>query len=238
MRVNSHGWLPYLATYASFLVIIQLKGLVPSSVSPWLLLPQVLVPGGFLLYFLGRRAYPELLNVRFTPGGVLADVVVGLAIGGLWMIPYVMGWLDHPPAEEGFDPAALAGDRFRLLPLLLRFGGFVLVTPVVEELFVRSALIRYVAGFKTGTNFRKLPMACFEWPGFIVTVVFFTFSHALWEWPVALASGILLNLWLYYRKNIGATILAHAAANGLIYVLVVFQDVIDLGRDLDLDFFL
>jgi len=238
MRVNTQGWLPYLATYASFLIIVQIKGFAPESLRPWFLLPQVLVPGGLLLYFLGRRAYPELRNIRFTLHGALADVVVGLAIGLLWMAPYMLGWLGHPPAEEGFDPTDLAGDRFRGLSLLVRFTGFVLVTPFIEELFVRSALFRYVAGYRTRTDFRRMPMARFEWLGFLVTVLFFTFSHASWEWPVAFACGIIFNLWLYYRGNIGATILAHAAANAVIYVLVVFPDVVGPGRDLDLRFFL
>ena len=54
----------------------------------------------------------------------------------------------------------------------------------------------------------------------------------------SLITGVILNLWLYYRGNIGATILAHAAANATIYVLVVFPDLIDLAKDLDLRFFL
>ena len=94
-----------------------------------------------------------------------------------------------PRPRRGFDPTVLAGDRFRGFSLLLRFVGFVLITPVVEELFVRSALIRYVAGFRTRTDFLKMPMAHFEWTGFLVTVLFFTFSHGSWEWPVALATG-------------------------------------------------
>jgi len=230
--------MPYLATYVSFLVIIQIKGIVEPPGRDWLLLPQVLIPGGLLLYYLVRHAYPELQGIRFSLLGPLADIAVGLLVGILWMAPYVLGWFSHPPADEGFDSAALAGDRFSGMFLTLRFVGFVLVTPFVEELFVRSALLRYVAGMRTGTDFRRVPLARFEWAGFIATVLYFTFSHASWEWPVAFVIGVVLNLWLYHRGSLGSTIRAHAVANGTIYLAVVFPGVVEFGKDLDLRYFL
>jgi len=238
MRIHMHGWMSYLATYASFLVIVQLEGVVSPPFRDWLLAPQVLVPGGLLVYFLVRRAYPELLRSRRHVRGSLADIVVGSAIGVLWTAPYILGWLEHPAAAEGFDPTRLAGEQVRGLAMLLRFAGFVLVTPFVEELFVRSALLRYVAGFRTRTDFRWMPLARFEWPGFVATVVYFTCSHALWEWPVALVTGVIFNLWLYHRRDIRATILAHAVANAVVFVVAAFPSAIFSDRTLDLRFFL
>jgi CAAX prenyl protease-like protein len=103
----------------------------------------------------------------------------------------------------------------------IRLLGFGLVTPFIEELFVRSFLIRYLEVFDQRKHFRDVPMAMFAWRSFIGTVLYFTFSHAQWEWPVAAATGIAYNGWLYYRGNIGSTILAHAVTNVSLFFFVV-----------------
>ena len=96
-----------------------------------------------------------------------------------------------------------------------------MVTPLVEELFVRSFLIRLVDVVDKGGDFREVPIARFSWRSFLFTSVWFTFTHVSWEWIVAAPTGILFNLWLYHRRHIGATIVAHAAANATIWLVVV-----------------
>ena len=52
-------------------------------------------------------------------------------------------------------------------------------------------------------------------------MVWFVLSHAQWEWGVAAVAGVLFNLWLYRRRQLGAVIVAHAVANGAIWAWVV-----------------
>ena len=56
-----------------------------------------------------------------------------------------------------------------------------------------------------------------------MTAVWFTFSHAPWEWWVALPTGIALNAWLYWRGKLMACVVAHASANAAIWMFVVFS---------------
>jgi CAAX prenyl protease-like protein len=95
------------------------------------------------------------------------------------------------------------------------------VTPFIEELFVRSFLIRYLDVFDRGGHFREVPVGRFAWRSFLLTSLYFGFSHRPWEWPVAFPTGVLLNLWLYRRGQLGSVILAHAVANGAIWAVVV-----------------
>jgi CAAX prenyl protease-like protein len=149
-------------------------------------------------------------------------VLFGLAIAALWVGPSLVSVALRPAAGEGFDPAEAFGADRTALALAVRLAGFAGVTPFVEELFVRSFLIRFVDAFDRGGDFRALPIGRFAWRSFVVTVLYFTFSHARWEWPVALASGVLFNLWLYRRRSLRALVLAHAVANAAIWGAVVF----------------
>jgi membrane protease YdiL (CAAX protease family) len=44
-----------------------------------------------------------------------------------------------------------------------------------------------------------------------------------WEFGVAAVAGVIFNLWLYRRRHLGAVIVAHAAANASIWLLVVLS---------------
>jgi CAAX prenyl protease-like protein len=166
-----------------------------------------------------RGAYPELRGYRIGPGAI-ADGVVGAAIALLWLTPYVV--FPALPRGEPFDRSIL-GEGREGLTLALRLAGFGLVTPFMEELFVRSFLLRFAEVITEG-DFRALPIARFATRGFVVTVLWFTFSHQTWEWLVALPTGIALNAWLYARRHLGACVVAHAVANASIWAVVVFGE--------------
>ena len=210
------GAAPYLAPYAAFLALVELQARVPNAAT--LLFPlRVFVPAALLAFVWRRGAYAELRGYRLS-AATLADLALGLAIAALWVAPYLL--LPSLARGEAFDPA-LMGEGRRALALGLRLAGFALITPFVEELFVRSFLLRFSEVFDRDGDFRSEPIARFAWRGFIVTAVWFTFSHAPWEWWVALPTGIALNAWLYQRGHLMACVVAHASANAAIWAFVV-----------------
>jgi CAAX prenyl protease-like protein len=207
--------LPYLG----FGVVVSLRAEVPEAWTPLVATVQVAVPAGLLAFFALRGAYPELRGFRPRAGALGADVAVGLGVAVLWVGPYLwIGSLPRPGPEAAFDPTA-AGSREATLAL--RFLGFALVTPFMEELFVRSFLLRAIDAWRERRDFRELPVGRFAWPSFLGTVAWFTVTHQTWEWIVALPTGVVLNCWLYRRRHLGAPVVAHAVANGAIFVGVV-----------------
>lgn len=228
---RDHGWWPYLGPYGLFLVLVEIAGRTPESMAGWMLVARVVLPAAWMVHFAIRGAYPELRGYRPGAGGFLLDVLVGVGIAALWMGPFLLlpdavarlPELLRPDPADGFDPAAFAPLGADAV-LAVRLIGFGAVTPFVEELFVRSFLIRLVDVIDTGADFRKVPIARFAWRSFWVTVLWFTFTHVPWEWAVALPAGVVFNLWLYHRRHIGSPIVAHAAANIAIWAMVVLPN--------------
>ncbi len=209
------GSLPYLVPYAVFLALVELQERAPGLAGLAFVL-RVGVPALLLAWFWRRGAYAELRGHRVSAASLL-DVAVGVAIAALWVGPYVI-W-PTLPRGAAFD-AELLGEGTRSVTLALRLAGFALVTPFVEELFVRSFLMRFAETLERG-DFRTLPVARVALRGFVVTALWFTFTHAPWEWWVALPTGIALNAWLHWRGQLGACVVAHATANAAIWALVV-----------------
>ena len=217
----SHGWWPYLGPYGLFLIIVEIESRAPESWGWWLLLLRVALPGAWLLAFAAQGALPELRGYRPRAAELAQDVLCGLVIAALWMGPFLLfPSLPRPAPSEGFD-ATLFGAGRESLALAVRLVGFAGVTPFMEELFVRSFLMRLVDVIDGDMNFRKLPIGRFAWRSFVVTVLWFTFTHVPWEWGVATLAGVLFNLWLYRRRQMGALIVAHATANAALWLAVV-----------------
>ncbi|MCB1022376.1 MAG: hypothetical protein KDC27_20780, partial [Acidobacteria bacterium] len=133
-------WAPYFGPMLGFAAVLAAADYVPAGFELPLLALRVLVPLAIFLYFLRLGRYPELAG--FTPGaGALAVVPFGLGVAALWVAPYLAFPELRPHAGEAFDADAMGAEN-RLLTLGLRFAGFACVTPFIEELLVRSFLMR------------------------------------------------------------------------------------------------
>ena len=99
------------------------------------------------------------------------------------------------------------GSQLFLLILIIKLTGMILVAPLIEELFVRSFLMRIFIN----ADYEKVPIGKYTHLSFIITVLFFGFSHSMWL--PGIITGVLLNVLLYKTKSIGSCIQAHAAAN-------------------------
>jgi len=238
-RRRDSGWAPYWAPMLAFLLAVEIGGRLPDDVQALVSTLKVAAPLGFFVFFLRRGGYPELSGADWSGGRWLADVAVGLLGAALWMGPYLL-WDDLRPDVEGFDPAQL-GEQGVGFALALRAIGYAGVTPFVEELFVRSWLIRYIEVFDRRGDFRNLPIARFSWRSFLVVTFYFVFSHAQWEWGVMLAWTLLTMAWYYHRGHLAPIVLVHAVTNGAIFAFVVGWSGVFLdaeGKPIPLWFFL
>ena len=98
----------------------------------------------------------------------------------------------------------------------IRLFGSSVVVSIMEELFWRSFLMRYLVN----PDFRSVPMGSFTWFSFLGMAVLFGLEHN--RVVVGIIAELLYGLLLVWQKNLKGVIIAHGVTNfGLgIYVLV------------------
>lgn len=173
---------------------------------------KTLAVGATILYVVkeyGELSFQDLLNPRQT----LTSILAGLLIFFLWIH---MDW-DFATLGQagGFDPTRFETPTLLWSLTAFRFVGAVLVVPVMEELFWRSFLIRYIHD----PNFSAVPLGLFTWPSFLITAILFGLEHNLVL--AGVLAGILFNLLLYHTRSLAQCILSHAVANLALGIYVV-----------------
>lgn len=229
---EGHGWWPYVAPYGLFLLLSELGGRLPDRADPWLLFLKPAIVLGLILWFRMRGAYPEWRGQGARIGwlGGVQDVAVGLGLTVLWVAPYVLLPGLRPDPEGAFDPK-MAGESLVPLILGLRLFGYALVTPVFEELFIRSFVMRIADVWESDRDFRDQPIARYSRRSAIVTTIVFTLGHVPWEWWVCVPWVLLSNLWFYHRKSLSSVMLVHGVTNASLLALAIWGG--ELFRDVD-----
>jgi CAAX prenyl protease-like protein len=218
---KSPAWLPHVLPYALFLVLTWAGGQAallgaPEDLGPLVAYPVKLVAcAALVLVFLRRGSYPEL-GTGFRWAYAPLDVLVGVAVFLLWIAPESIPGLQM--GESSFDPGA-AGEGWRVPLVGVRLLGAVVLVPYVEELFIRSFLPRFVDTMDGERDWRDLPIGRFTLLSFAVTAVLFGLAHH--RWAVGIATGVVYNAWLLWRRSLGHVILAHAVTNLALAVYVL-----------------
>lgn len=219
---EGHGWWPYVGPYAAFLLMSEFAGRLPESAAPVVLVVKPALVLALILWFRAGGAYPEWRG----PGGRIGmlggslDVLVGLALTAIWIAPYLLFPAVRPEPGGEFDPG-MAGEAFVGLILVIRLFGYAIVTPIFEELFIRSFVLRMADAWEV-EDFRNLPIARYTARSMVITSLIFSAGHVPWEWWVCVPWIVLSNLWFYYRKSLSAVMLVHGVTNGALLALAIW----------------
>ena len=229
---EGHGWWPYVLPYVAFLLMSEVAARLPDGADPFVLFIKPAVTLALILWFWTKGGYPELrgAGARIGLWGGMQDVGVGLALTVVWVAPFILFPVLRPEPGGEFDPA-MAGRDFITLILFVRLFGYALVTPVFEELFIRSFVMRIADVWNTADDFRDQPIARYTQRSMIVTVVVFSLGHIPWEWWVCVPWIVLSNLWFYHRRRLAAMMLVHGVTNASLLALAIFGN--DLFRNPD-----
>jgi CAAX prenyl protease-like protein len=159
------------------------------------------------------RHYHELHRWGMRAGALLGSVLIGVVIFVLW-INLAEGWMLLGDMGAGYRPLDASGQLdWRLIAL--RIAGAALVVPVMEELFWRSFLQRWVQQ----QDFIALEPARIGFKALFIASTLFAVEHT--QWFAGLLAGLAYG-WLYVRTgNLWAPIISHAVTNGLLGVYVV-----------------
>ncbi len=222
---EGHGWWPYVVPYVAFLLLSEIAARLPDGAQPYVLGFKPGIVLALVLWFRARGAYPEWRKpaAHLTGSGLLQDVAVGLALAAVWVVPYLLVPALRPEPGGEFDPA-LAGARWVPVILGLRLFGYALVTPIFEELFIRSFVMRVAEVWESERDFRDEPLARYSLRSLLVATVVFSLGHVPWEWWVCVPWIVLSSAWFYHRKSLAALMVVHAVTNGALLALAVFGD--------------
>jgi CAAX prenyl protease-like protein len=188
-----------------------LRSVLPAGVDPrWL---YGLRSGLALLALVALWGkYAELREARKpSPGDWVLAAGVGALVFGAWVNLDV--WPLALAPGTGFDP--FADGRVHPGLAAMRLAGATLIVPLMEELFWRSFVLRWLHR----PSFLNVDPRAVGWRALLLSSVLFATEHRLW------VAGLLAGLaygWLYRRTgNLWPSILAHATTNGLLgaYVL-------------------
>ncbi len=202
------------APFAMFMAFIAVEEAIRFAAQQhWLNLPVTLlyylypvktVTVGFLLYkFLScyhELRFQDLWQLRST----VCVVVLGLLTFVIWISA---DWAVTLTPPGGFNPTMLSDGAVRVVMTAFRFGGAVFVVPLMEEIFWRSFLLRYLVN----TDFESIPIGSFTWSSFIISTVLFGLEHHFFV--AGMIAGIIYSLIVYKTRSIVQCVLAHAITN-------------------------
>lgn len=210
-NVFRHPATPYVAPFATFLVLTEIGRWIPGSLL-WIYPVKTIFAGVLLAWF--RRAYFE---VKFVFSWLA--IAVGLGVFILWI--GMEGYYPLLAKSKSISPYDLVEGIWygAKVWIGIRLFGAVVIVPIMEELFWRSFLLRYLIN----TNFKQVTLGAFSWSSLLWTVLLFGLEHH--RWLAGMGAGFLYTLLLYRTKRLSACILAHAITNLAlgIYVLLTQQ---------------
>lgn len=212
----------YVVPFLVFMAGLMLVSLVKDSQagSLWLRSPeywiyplQTALCGGTLVFY--WRQYDFVKR-----GGIVLGLAAGVVVLGLWIAPQAV--LGAGARVDGFDPSVFGeGSALYWMTVTARFARLVIIVPLVEEIFWRGFLMRYLIK----EDFTSLPVGAFQWKSFSAVALCFMFVHGMADWPAALLCGIIYNFVAVRTGSLGACVLAHAVTNlGLgVYIMATRQ---------------
>lgn len=161
----------------------------------------------------------DLLDFRVRHAA--ATILVGIGVFLVWIAPDLL-WPSYRQSvlfrnaltgsDSNVDYSGLSQPA-----LLFRTIRAVVLVPIIEELFWRFWLMRWLIN----PRFETVPLGSYQPLAFWVTALLFASEHGRF-WDVGLAAGIVFNLWMIRTRSLGDCILAHAVTNALLctYVLL------------------
>jgi CAAX prenyl protease-like protein len=192
--------------FALYMVFLAMEGLLadlaPAIDVRWIYPVKIAAVVAALWYY--RAVYAELyVRPNWLWIGLIAPVI-GLVVFVLW-INMDAGWMNLG-GGAGYDPRDAAG-AFNWPLVLLRLIGAALVVPIMEELFWRSFLLRWIQQ----QDFFALEPARIGLRAILISSVLFGFEHSLWL--AGIVAGLAYALLYRASGSLWPPIIAHAVTN-------------------------
>lgn len=188
---------------------------------------QTLVCLGLLAHF--WKSY----DFRWSWKWCLAGVVFGTVGIGIWLLPTalydywgltgktdgLLAFFGVDARRDGFDPGIFQHPAAWWTSLLLRFLRAVVVVALIEEIFWRGFIMRFVCDWEG--DYWKQPFGRATWRSYFIVTGLFVMVHGVQDRPAAFVYGTLTYLLCVWSKSLGACVAMHAVANLLMGLYIM-----------------
>jgi CAAX prenyl protease-like protein len=210
-----HPAAAYIGPFAVFMLFLAADRHLPWGIEATYPVRAAVVT--LLLAILSRGA----VDWRFRSLGL--SLALGAAVFAIWVGPDLLwpGYRDHwlfrnSIAGEVRNPLTPAAEANWLF-LAVRTYGCAVMVPVMEELFWRGWLARWLIH---SADFTRVPAGTYTAASFLTGTVLFGAEHGPY-WEVGLASGALFNWWMARTRSLADCIAMHASANACLSAYVI-----------------
>ena len=216
---KSREWMAYCVPMILFTVFTALEGELPKYFPilkgqyPGIYCVKALVVTAALFYYRS-----VLTEVQYYKKLLLPAVVMGIVACAAWVLIDTYVPYPHLGERTAYNPfVEIPYSPLRYFFLAVRFYGLVLMVPIMEEMFWRAFLLRYISDMD---NFKSVPLNHFSINAFLAVAGLFGLAHP--EWLVAILFSVAANFLLKKTKSVFACIVFHATTNLAlgIYVMV------------------
>jgi len=205
--------LAWVGPFAVFMVWLALDKYLPiANPAKELLRDGVLIAA---IFGFARRLVPT------TAPYWLSSIGLGLAVFVVWIAPdaLIPGWRSQwlfQNSVTGHITTSIPPAELTPLMLALRLGRAALLVPIIEELFWRGWLPRWLQN----SQFARIPLGQYTSFAFWTSAVLFAAEHGPF-WEVGLVCGIIYNWWMRRTRSLGDLMLVHGVTNLALSVYVI-----------------
>jgi CAAX prenyl protease-like protein len=207
--------LAYVGPFAVFVVLLILADPLASVFGRWEFPIRVAILAVSIWYF-----SRSVLSFRVV--SPVLSILLGVVVFVIWIAPdaLIPGYREHwlfqnaifGRLHSSIDPQLLSDP----LVLAMRCIRAIVIVPIVEELFWRGWVMRWVIS----NDFESVAIGTYSARSMWITALLFASEHGPY-WEVGLLAGLLYNWWFVRTKSLSDCILAHAVTNGALSLYVI-----------------
>jgi CAAX prenyl protease-like protein len=162
--------------------------------------------------------------ISLRPSHPLASIGIGIAVFVIWVAPDILfgyrnHWLFNNTMVGSASNTTSVSLRQNVFFIFLRVASSALLVPLLEEMFWRGWLMRWLIS----KEFLKVPVGTYRASAFWVVALLFASEHGPY-WDVGLLAGIIYNWWIIRTRNLADCFLAHGVTNGILAAYVLAAD--------------
>jgi uncharacterized protein len=210
-KIRSSPLLARVIPFAAFAALTLFQGRFGDTSQYWIYALKTII-GAWLIWQV-RPCVPEM-RWNFSWEAIAAGIFVFVAWVGLDGFYPMLS-----QRSEAFNPIRTygAGSILAVAFVGARLIGSSLVVPMLEEIFYRSFLYRYLIQ----SDFSQIRLGHFSWKAFLMTGIIFGIGH--YEWLPGILCAFVYQGLVCRKARLGDAITAHAITNFLLGLWVIFR---------------